>query len=214
MKQLEHMRMNLQKCKGLFVIVISVSALLVASPALQRLLVYPQREFFTELWLLGPEHMAENYPVNITLGENYPMFLGIANQLGQCAYYMIQVKFRNQTQSAADRLNRTPSSLPPLYNITAFVADKEKWEIPISFSFNYVQDSYNETLSQVRFLTMTFNDNVLNLNDYSAVWDAEKSVFFGNLFFELWIYNGTVGAFTYHERFTDLKFNMTVSAMD
>ena len=201
--------MNLQKYNVLFIVVISVLALLVASPALQRLLVYPQTEFFTEMWLLGPEHKAENYPFNITLGENYHVFLGVANNLGQCAYYLIQVKFRNQTQSAADSFNRTPSSLLPLYSITAFVADKEKWEIPLSFSFNYVQDSYNETLLQVRFLDMTFNDNVLNLNDYTAVWDAERSGFFGNLFFELWIYNGTVGAFQYHERFTGLWFNMT-----
>jgi len=201
--------MNLQEYKVLFTVVISVSALIAASPPLQRLLVYPQTEFFTEMWLFGPEHMAENYPFNITIGENYHVFLGIANHLGQCAYYMIQVKFRNQTQSAADSFNRTPSSLLSLYSITAFVADKEKLEIPISFSFNYVQNSYSETLLQVRFLDMTFNDNVLNLNGYTAVWDAERSGFFGNLFFELWIYNSTVGALQYHERFTGLWFNMT-----
>jgi hypothetical protein len=201
--------MNLQQYQALLLIITGTLALIVASPALQRLLVYPQTEFFTELWLLGPEQKAENYPFNITLGENYNVFLGVANHLGQCAYYLIQVKFRNQTQPAADSFNRTPSSLPPLYSITAFVADKEKWEIPISFSFNYVQDSYNETLLQVQFLDMTFNDSVLNLNDYATVWDAERSGFFGNLFFELWIYNGTVGALQYHERFTSLWFNMT-----
>jgi uncharacterized membrane protein len=203
------MRLNLQECKVLFIVVISVSALLVASPVLQRLLVYPQTEFFTEMWLLGPGHKAENYPLNITIGGYYHVFLGIANNLGQCAYYLIQLKFRNQTQSAADSFNRTPSTLLPLYSITVFVADKEKLEIPISFSFNYVQNSYNETLLQVRFLGMTFNDAVLNLNGYTAVWDAERSGFFGNLFFELWIYNSTVGALQYHERFTGLWFNMT-----
>jgi hypothetical protein len=201
--------MNLQQYQALLLIITGTLALIVASPALQRLLVYPQTEFFTEMWLLGPEYKAENYPFNITRGESYPLFLGVGNHLGQCAYYLIQVKFRNQTQSAADSFNRTSSSLPPLYSITAFVADKEKWEIPISFSFNYVQDSYNETLLQVQVLDMTFNDNVLNLNDYAAVWDAERSGFFGNLFFELWIYNDTVGALQYHERFTSLWFNMT-----
>jgi hypothetical protein len=201
--------MNFQQYQALLLIITGTLTLIVASPALQRLLVYPQTEFFTEMWLLGPEHKAENYPLNITLGENYHVFLDIANHLGQCAYYQVQVKFRNQTQSGADSFNRTPSSLPPLYSITAFVADKEKWEIPISFSFNYVQDSYNETLLQVRFLDMIFNDSVLNLNDYTAVWDTERRGFFGNLFFELWIYNDTIGALQYHERFTGLWFNMT-----
>jgi hypothetical protein len=203
------MQLRLQQYKVLFLVGVSITALFVASPALQRLLVYPQTNFFTEMWLLGPKHMAENFPFNITSNSNYTIFLGIGNHLGSCAYYSIQVKFRNQTQPAADSFNRTASSLPPLYSISAFVADKEELEIPISFSFNYVQDSYNETLLQVRFLNMAFNNSVLNLNDYTAVWDAEKSGFFGNLFFELWIYNGTVGGFQYHERFTGLWLNMT-----
>jgi hypothetical protein len=203
------MQLRLQQYKVLFLVGVSITALFVASPALQRLLVYPQTNFFTEMWLLGPKHMAENFPFNITSNSNYTIFLGIGNHLGSCAYYSIQVKFRNQTQPAADSFNRTASSLPPLYSISAFVADKEELEIPISFSFNYVQDSYNGTLLQVRFLNMAFNNSVLNLNDYTAVWDAEKSGFFGNLFFELWIYNGTVGGFQYHERFTGLWLNMT-----
>jgi hypothetical protein len=200
---------NLQRYKTLLLVVTAVLALLVASPALQRLLVYPQTEFFTEMWLLGPEHMAENYPFNITLGENYHVFLGVGNHLGQCAYYLIQVKFRNQTQSAADSFTRTPSSLPPLYSINTFVADKGTWEIPISFSFNYVQDNYNETLLQVRFSDLTFNDSVLSLNDYTAIWDAQRNGFFGTLFFELWVYNDVVGSFQYHQRFTSLLLNMT-----
>ena len=201
--------MNLKEYKVLLLVFTSVSALFAASPALQRLLVYPQTDFFTEMWLLDPNHMTENFPFNITRNGKYSIFLGIGNHLGSCSYYSIQVKFRNQSQSAADSFNRKGSSLPPLHSISAFVADKEELEILISFSFNYVQDSHNETLSQVRFLYMTFNDSVLNLNDYAAVWDAEKSGFFGNLFFELWIYNGTVGVFQYHERFTGLWLNMT-----
>jgi uncharacterized membrane protein len=207
MKQLERIQMKLQEYKVLFIVVISVSALLVASPALQRLLVYPQTEFFTEIGLLGPEHNAENYPFNITLNENYEVFLGISNHLEHCAYYVVQVKFRNQTQSAPDTFARTPSSLSPLYSVNVIVADKEAWELPVTFSFDY---SYDENNSQVNFNRMMFNGATLNLNGYSATWDAEKSRFFGNLIFELWIYNDAVGGFTYHERYNDLKFNMTV----
>ena len=182
-------------------------ALLIASPALQRLLVYPQTEFFTGMWLLGPEHNAENYPFNITLNENYNVFLGVSNHLGQCAYYKVQVKFRNQNQSAPDARARTPSSLSPLYSVNVVVADKEAWELPVTFSFDY---SYDENNSQVNFNRMMFNGAALNLNWYSTTWDAERSRFFGNLIFELWIYNDVVGDFTYHERYNDLKFNMTV----
>jgi len=199
--------MNLHEYKTVLLVVTAIIALLVASPALQRLLVYPQTEFFTEMWLLGPEHTGKNYPSNITLNKNYNVFLGVSNHLGHCAYYMVQVKFRTQNQSAPDTFARTPSSLPSLYSINFIVADKEACELPVTFSFDY---SYDETNSQVIFNRLTFNGAALNLDGYSATWDSEKSRFFGNLIFELWIYTDAAGGFTYHERYNDLKFNMTV----
>ena len=198
--------MNLRGYETILLVVTAILALLVASPALQRLLVYPRTEFFTEMGLLGPEHTVENYPHNIKLNENYNVFLGVSNQLGRCAYYTVQVKFRNQNQSAPNSTTRTPSSLPPLYTLNVIVADKEAWELPVTFSFDY---SYNENNSQVIFNRMMFNGASLNLNGYSTTWDPENNLFFGNLIFELWIYNDAVGGFTYHERYNDLKFNMT-----
>lgn len=199
--------MNLQEYKLVLLVVTAIVGLLVASPALQRVFVYPQSEFFTEMWLLGPEHKADNYPFNIELNENYQVFLGASNHLGHCAYYTVQVKFRNQNQSAPDASTLTPSSLPTLYNINFIIADKEEWELPVTFSFDYL---YDENNSQVNFNRMMFNGASLNLNGYSTTWDAENSQFFGNLVFELWIYNDEVGGLTYHQRYNDLKFNMTV----
>jgi hypothetical protein len=190
----------------------AVLALLVASPALQRLLVYPQTEFFTEMWLLGPEHKAENFPSNITSNTNYKIFVGLGNHLGSCASYSIKVKFRNQNQPAADSFARTPSSLPPLYSITALVADKGTWESAISFSFAYTYsaDPANATLPKVNVNNIVLNGVTLNLDEFSATWDPESNGFFVYLFFELWIYNDTTGGFQYHERYTSLRFNMTV----
>jgi hypothetical protein len=200
--------MNLQEYKLIVLIATAVLALLVASPALQRLLVLPQTEFFTEMWLLGPERKAENYPFNLTRNADYKVFLGLANHLGHAAYYQVQVKFRNQTQPAADSFNRTSSTLPSLYSINAFVADKETLELPLTFSFDY---TYDASLSQVNFGRLRLNGNTLNLHAYSASWDGNRSGFFVFMFFELWIYNGTIGNFDYHERFTGLWFNMTAS---
>jgi hypothetical protein len=206
-------RLNLTQYKALFIVVIAVLALLVASPALQRVLVYPQTDFFTGLSLLGPGHMTENYPYNITSGENYTVFLGVNNQLGACAYYQVEVKFRNETQSAPDSFNFTASSLPSLYNLTAFVADKESLDIPVNFAFDYsFQKSADNTL-QANFDSLTFNGETLNLQGYTSDWNPQTNVFYGNLVFELWIYNGTIGGFQYNERFVDLKFNMTSTGM-
>jgi hypothetical protein len=151
--------------------------------------------------------MAEGYPYNISRGQNYSVILGVANHLGGVAYYSIQVKFRNQFQAAPDSFNRTPSSLAPLYSMYAFVADNASWELPITFSFDY---SYDAAASRVDFSRLQFNNAALNLNGYSTSWDSGKGVFFGDLVFEVWLYNSTIGGFQYHERYVDLKFNMLV----
>jgi uncharacterized membrane protein len=191
-----------------FFIALAVLALLVASPALSRVLVLPRSEFFTELYILGPKHMAEDYPFNISVNQNYDVFLGIGDQLGYCAYYLVEVKFRNQTQSGPDSFNKTSSSLPPLFNITAFVADEGVWEMPLTFSFNY---EFNETLSQVEFNNMSLNDVTLDLRGLTTTWDPSTNAFSGNLIFELWLFNTATGSFQYHQRFVDLWLNMTVS---
>lgn len=206
MKKLGCMWVNLQEYKVLFIVVISVLVLLVASPALQRLLVYPQTEFFTEFWLLGPERKAEDYPFNITRNERYSVFLGVGNHLGYCGYYVVEVKFRNESMSAPNSFERTPSSLPSLFSMRVFVADKEVWEERLTFSFDY---GFDEAFSRVIFKSLTLNDVTLSLHGLTSEWNATTSRFYGNLVFELWIFNESSGGFMYHERFVDLKLNMT-----
>ena len=202
--------MRFGEFRVLFLIVVAVLALLVASPALSRLLVYPRTEFFTELYLLGSNHMAEDYPYNVTRGQNYGVFLDVANHLGYTAYYLVEVKFRNITQSApyafGSSSNQTPSNLPSLYNITAFVADEETWELPLTFSFDY---AFNATSLQVNFQSMILNGATLSLNSYSTSWNATMRMLPGNLVLELWLYNSTTSSFQYNHRFLSLWLNMT-----
>jgi hypothetical protein len=201
---------NLVEHRLTFIVVTGIIMLLVASPALSRLLVYPRTEFFTEMWLLGPSHMAEDYPYNLTSGQNYTVYLGLGNHLGYCAYYLVEAKFRNETQSMPTSFgpveNRTPSSLPSLFNISAFVADEQNWELPLNFSFDY-EASLDK--SQALFRGLTLNNEVLGLEGFVTAWSATRSVFFGNLVFELWMYNAQATALSYQGQFVDLKFNMT-----
>jgi hypothetical protein len=201
-------QMRLQQYKVFFLAVVAITALLVASPALQRLLVYPRTDFFTELWLLGPGHMGENYPFNITSGEDCNVFLGIGNHLGTCGYYVVEVKFRNETMPAPDSLNGTASILPSLYNMTVFVPDMQTWEQRLTFRFDYVFDA---NISRVEFDSIVLNNVQLNLHGLTSEWNSTASRFYGNLIFELWIYNESTNLLEYHNRFVDLKFNMTSS---
>jgi len=200
--------MNLSEFRVLFVAVVGILALLMASPALGRLLVLPKTEFFTEFWILDSNHMAENYPFNVMRTANYSVFLGLGNRLGYAAYYLVEVKFRNQSQSAPNSFNRTSSSLPSLFNITAFVADEAIWEYPLVFSFDYM---YNEALSRVEFSSLNLNDFRLDITDYRVERDLNTGGFLGSLFFELWIYDATANDFGYHERSVGLWLNMTDS---
>jgi hypothetical protein len=184
-----------------------ILALVVASPALSRLVVLPRNESFTELWILDSNHGTKDYPFNITLMHDYTVFLGIANRLGYCAYYLVEVKFRNLTQPTPSSFNRTSSSLPALFNITAFVANEGVLEQSLILSFDY---QYNEGLSRVEFRSLRLNGVELDLNNSVIVWDTIESGFLGILFFELWTYNRTTSDFQYHERSVNLRLNMTV----
>ena len=199
--------MNLGELRVTFIVVTAVLTLLVASPALSYVLVYPRTEFFTELWLLGPAHMAEDYPFNVSRGRSYSVYLGVGNRLGYCAYYVVELKFRNESQPAPNSFNRTSSGLPSLLNITAFVADESVWERNITFSFDY---NLNRTLFNVEFNSLVLDGVTLRLDGLSTMWNASTSRFYGDLIFELWLYNSSVDDFVYHERFVDLKLNMTV----
>jgi len=193
---------------------VGILTLLVASPFLSRVLVYPRTEFFTEFWILDADHKAENYPFNVTRNQNYIIYLGIGNRLGYCAYYMVQVKFLNwsQIELMPTRFGpiekRLPSSLPSLFNFTAFVADEQVYEIPITFSFDYAWD---QPPSKVELSSLRFNDTRLNMGGYKIYWNATRQEFRGFLFFELWLYNSSTANFQYHGRFVGLWLNMTVS---
>ncbi|MGD0158820.1 MAG: DUF1616 domain-containing protein [Candidatus Bathyarchaeia archaeon] len=204
--------MSIGKYGVTFLIVVVILALLVASPALSKALVYPRTDFFSEMWLLGSNHTAEDYPFNLSSGQSYDIYLGLGDQLGYCAYYQVEVKFRNESQSMPSSLgpveDRVPSDLPSLYNVSAFVADQGSWELPVSFGFNYV---YDANASAVRFESLTFNGNLLSLAGESTVWNSTMSRFYGDLVFELWLYNSSSSSFVYHDRFVDLKLNMTVT---
>jgi hypothetical protein len=201
---------DIEEYRVLFLTVTFVSALLVASPALSRLLVFPRTEFFTELWILGPNRRAEDYPFNVSSGQDYSVYLGVGNRLGYCAYYLVRVKFRNQTQSSPTSFgpieNRSPSSLPSLYDIAVFVGDEQVWELPLTFSLNY---AYDESLSRVCLQSLKLNDVTLNVPDLVIEWDSTRRGFYGFLFFELWLFNGLNESFQYHGRFVGLWLNMT-----
>ncbi len=198
--------LNLENHKIFYITITAILALLIASPALQHFFVYPQSEFFTEMWLLGPDKKAENYPYNITQNVNNQVYLGLSNHLKHCGYYLVEVKAHNQTTPGPDTFAGTASNLPTLYSMNLFVADDQTLQVPVNFSFDYSKSGDN-----ISFKSLTLNGDKISLNGYSTSWNSTNTDFYFKLVFELWLYNSTLGTFQYNQRFIDLRLNMTVN---
>jgi hypothetical protein len=195
---------NLEDYRTVFTSVGFVLMLAAASPILSILFPFSMGgERFSELWVLEPTHMAEDYPFNVTVGEENQVFLGIGNHMGRSAYYVVYVKLRNQTQTAPNSTTATPGSLAPLYEFRTVAADGETWEVPVMFSFldaSRFGDSFVVKSVSINGVVFTV--------DYSSLWDLENTGFFIQLFFELWVYDDIGSSFRYL-RFVGLWLNMT-----
>jgi len=195
--------LTLSDYKTIFVAVGAIGVLLLASPALGPILHFSMGEKFSELQLLGSDHMAENYPSNIRANESYLVYVGINNHMRSSAYYVVYVKFRNQSEELPNAT--VPSPLPPLYEYRTFLQNDETWEAPLNFSVLDV--SFLENRTHVGFLRI--NDVVLNV-DKSTLWNANLMGCYFQLFIELWIYDSEANAVQFHNRFVDRWLNMTV----
>jgi uncharacterized membrane protein len=195
--------LTLSDYKTIFVAVGAIGVLLFASPTLGPVLRFSMGEKFSELQLLGSGHMAENYPSNIRANESYLAYVGINNHMRSSAYYVVYVKFRNQSEELPNAT--APSPLPPLYEYRTFLQNDETWEAPLNFSVLDV--SFLENRTHVGFLRI--NDVVLNV-DKSTLWDADLMGCYFQLFIELWIYDSEANAVQFHNRFVDLWLNMTI----
>ena len=198
--------MNLEEYRTVFATCSLVLILIAAAPTLGLIVPFPSgSERFSELWLLGPNHMAEGYPFNVCVGEEYSVFVGVGNHMGCSEYYMVYVKFRNQTQCLPDISNSKSSPLPPLYEFQFFVADGESWESLLMFKILDASVGFDSVfVGNVSINGVAFSVNSL------SIWDSENNGFYYQLFFELWIYDDVSSSLRYHNRFVGLWLNMTV----
>jgi hypothetical protein len=197
--------MKFQAYRTLFLVSSLSLALLAASPLLSIVISLPSGgEKFSELWLLDPNHMAENYPFNVRVGKQYSVYLCLSNHMGGSMYYAIYVKFRNRTQPLPNAPQSMPSSLPSLCEFRAFVADGGTLEKLVTFSFLEASSFGNSSFVN----RLVVNDRILTISS-SAIWDSEQKGFYYQLFFELWLYNVTLESFEFHNRFVGIWLNMT-----
>ena len=196
--------MNLEDYRTVFAVSGLILILVASAPTLSLVLPFSGGERFSELWVLGPNHMAEDYPFNVVNDTVYNVFLGIGNHMGASAYYMVYVKFRNQSEPLPNATAGTPSPLSPLYEYRVFVEDGKTWETPLTFSFSGVSFFENESFVE----SLVVNDVVFSVGKL-ALWDGDNNGFYFQVFMELWIYNVEANTFEFHNRFVGIWLNMT-----
>jgi uncharacterized membrane protein len=196
--------MKLEEYQIIFITVGLIGVLLCASPTLSLFLKMPAGEAFSELYVLGPEHMIDDIPFNVRTNVSYLVYLGVGNQMGSSAYYTCYVKLRNMSESLPNATLGTPSPLPALYEFKAFIKDGQTWETPLTFKVNSLTLTNNESQLQ----SIIINDEEFAINK-TALWNAESTGYYYDLVIELWIFNASSGAVQYHDRFVHFNVNVT-----
>jgi len=198
---------SLVDCRNVFLAVGMIGVIVFSVPSAMVLVRLPGGERFSELYVLGAGHMAEDYPFNVSVGGDNLVFLGVSDHLGSAAYYEVVLKLRNSTEALPNATSGVASPLPVLYSYEVFLTDGQTWEGGLNFSFSDVV--FGENVSSVGRIRI--NDAWVNV-DKSAVWDNANNGYFYQLIAELWLYNGTISSFGFHDRYVTLWLNMTSAA--
>jgi len=191
-------------CKVIFIVLSLTCILVLVSPILSPFIPRRSRESFSEIYLLGSNRMAENYPFKVKPGEVYSIFLGLGNHMGASAYYAIYLKIRDRSEDPPDPRNNMPSLLPIICDYHVFLSDGEVWEKSLNFSLSFNFSDGGCCLLK----ELIVNDERYAINKL-VLWDSEKNGFFINIFFELWIYDSKIRGFSFHNRFVGIWLNVT-----
>jgi uncharacterized membrane protein len=194
---------NYRHMKIVYAFSCTLLCLLFLAPALATTFPPSGKEEFSELWVLGPNHMIERYPSAVVPGENYHVFLGASNHMGNLEYYLIKVKLRNQSEPIPNKSAETPSALPAIHEYRLILLDNSTWESDVTFSFANIHIEQNF----VKISTISIDGHPLNV-DKTARIDEDNGRFYFEIFFELWIYNSTSSTFQYHNRFVGFQISI------
>lgn len=192
--------------RRVFMVVGLIGVIVFSVPSALVLVRLPSGERFSELYVLGPSHMANGYPFSVSAGPEYCVYLGVGNHMGESEYYRAVVKFRNASESLPNATEGVASSLPVLYAYNVFLSDGQVWEGALNFSFSDVV--FGQNVSSVG--RMRVNDVWVNV-DKSGVWDNATSGYFYQVLVELWSYNTVSSDFEFHNWFVTLWLNMTAT---
>lgn len=201
---------SLDQYRYFFVFVGLIGIILLSVPSASILISSQQGHPFSELYILGSEHIAEKYPFNVSSESDYSVYLGVVNHLGSSAFYEVDLKLLNSSEAIPNSASGVSSPLPVLYSYNVFLMDGQTWETISDFSFSNVtiRELSGRNVSSVGVMNIS---HIPVQVDKSVEWDGENSGYFYRFVVELWTYNATSNAFRFDGRFVSLWLNVTSS---
>ncbi len=196
--------MKIENAKILFAVTAIIGLVLLSTPLLNILVVFPKSEPFSVLYVLGPTHRLGNYPYNVVPGQDYLAYVGVSNHLYSTAYYKVYVKFCGASDQLPNLETGIPSPLPVLYTYRLLLKDGQISENVLTFSIPVVN-----VLGQVSNIeSIVINGNLVKV-DRSSVWDNYNSAFYYQVFLELWVYDPAISDFRFDNRSVGFWINTT-----
>jgi hypothetical protein len=181
--------------------------LLIATPIISGLITSPQGEPFSELYILGPERMAQGYPYNIRPNQNYTVYFDVVNHVGSSAYYLVYIKFLNTSDALPDATSGIVSTAQTLYKNRDLIPDDHATESKLTFSIsNTIVINKQLTIGNLHL-----NGEDISVNK-PTVWNSTTSEYQYKLLFELFIYNSQSNAEDFDRRFVYLQLNCSSTA--
>jgi uncharacterized membrane protein len=131
------------------VLIIAILAAVVTT--IYVIAVPKEGEHFTEFYILGAKEKAADYPDRITIGSEYPLFIGVGNHEYRDITYRVEtwgtsVSFDNTTNTS------TITTMDPLWQYPVALAHNETVTVPYNLSVE--KSGYN----RIEFLL--FNETV------------------------------------------------------
>lgn len=195
---------SFKEFRALYAVFCSILLLIAISPAVLSLLPLPEGERFTELWLLGENHVAEDFPFVVREGATYDIFVGIGNHMRSSVYYTLHVKFWNRTSAISGQAHHDGDLEGAFYEYRIILKNEETWESRVEFSFSNI--TVNEGSIHVGGVSV---DGTVFPVSCSTDWDQEDQGFYYQLLMELWILNTTSSEFVSHNRSVGIWLNLT-----
>lgn len=185
--------MDLKISRGLFIIVLMFLVFIVAVPAITIFVPFENRvETFSEFALLGQNHDIIASPIKVSSQEMTELYVSLTSHMDTSEYYMVELKFRNNSLSSLENNISGSSSASILYSYHFVVDTGETIELPLEIGFSEI-DVEGDVLVLNNFL---IDDKLIPIRESTKV-DMSTSNFYAELLFELWIYNDISDSFDF-----------------